>query len=285
MGPRTGRQALRDPALLLLLGASLAVNVYGISWGLPSVQGWAMDEILPERVRDGMSRHFSGGWHEKYPPLHYYLLAAAYSPVLRANGVAAGQPVPADVHYVLFLLGRGLSAAMATGTLVFVFLCGREVMDRRASLLATALVASMAPFAFYAKLANLDVPYLFWWTLSLLFFVRCLKRRQGADLVLFALTAVLASVTKDQAVALYVLTVPLVLAARWRQGGLRAPSGGGRARRGRGSHGALRGHPQPRLELGRLPVPPGAHHRDPRAGTSRSGAATPAGNSASWSRA
>ena len=114
---------------------------------------------------------------------------------------------------------------MATGTLACVFLCARELMDRRAALLATALVASMAPFVFYAKLANLDVPYVFWWTLSLLFFVRCLKRRHGADLVLFALTAVLASVTKDQAIALYVLTVPLVLAARWRQGGPRALGG------------------------------------------------------------
>jgi hypothetical protein len=74
----------------------------------------------------------------------------------------------------------------------------------------------MVPFVFYGKLANLDAPYLFWWTLSLLFLLRSLKRHRRADYLLFALTAVLAVCTKDQAYGLYVLTLPLLLASRWR---------------------------------------------------------------------
>ena len=115
MSPDAERPARRDLVLLLLLAASLLLNAYGIDWGLPSVQGWALDEVLPTSVLDGMSQRFSHGWHEKYPPFHYYALAAAYTPVLRTHGLALDHPLPADVYHALFLLGRGVSLAMATG--------------------------------------------------------------------------------------------------------------------------------------------------------------------------
>jgi len=223
MSPRDGRPAQRDPVLLALLAASLLLNAYGIDWGLPSPHGWALDEILPASVLDGMGRAFSGGWYDKYPPFHYYLLAALYWPVLRSHGLTSAGAVPPEVYHSLFLIGRGLSLAMALGTVLLVYLCGRELLDRRASLLAAAMVALMVPFVFYGKLANLDVPYLFWWTLSLLFLLRSLKHHRRADYVLFAVTAVLAVCTKDQAYGLYVLTVPLLLVARSRH--LRARSG------------------------------------------------------------
>lgn len=216
MSSAAERPALRDPVLLLLLAASLALNAWGIDWGLPSPHGWALDEVLPASVLDGMRRRFSDGWHEKYPPLHYYVLAAAYAPVLAAQGLGAGRPVPAGAYNQLFLIGRAVSLLMGAATVLFVYLCGRELFDRRASLLSASLVALMVPFVFYAKLANLDVPYVFWWMVSLLFLLRCLKRHHRRDYLLFAMTAVLAVCTKDQAYGLYVLTVPLLLVARWR---------------------------------------------------------------------
>jgi len=213
------RPARRDPVLLLLLAASLLLNAYGIDWGLPSVQGWALDEALPSSVLDGMSQRFSRGWHEKYPPFHYYLLAAVYSPVLRAHGLAVDRPLPPAVYHALFLIGRTVSLAMATGVVLLVYLCGREIADRRAALLAAGIVAQMVPFVFYAKLANLDVPYVFWWMLSLLFFLRCLKHQRGHDYLFFTLAAVVAVCTKDQAYGFYVLPVPLLIVARYRRKG------------------------------------------------------------------
>src|SRR5262249_50656244 len=78
---------------------------------------------------------------------------------------------------------------------------------------AAALVALTPTFVYYAKMGNLDVPYLFWFALSLLFFLRAWRRARVVDVVLFALAAALAVATKDQAFALYVLTVP---ALAWR---------------------------------------------------------------------
>ena len=77
-------------------------------------------------------------------------------------------------------------------------------------MLAAALLALSVPFVYYAKTANLDVPYLFWFALSLLFFLRALRRARTADFALFGLAAAAAVATKDQALALYVLTVPVL---------------------------------------------------------------------------
>jgi hypothetical protein len=216
----------RERLLLgLLLAASLGLDAWGIDWGLPSPAGWAPDEIVPRAVVEGMERGFSRGWHEKYPPLHYYLLALAYRPVLAAEGLRPGEPLPPATNHRLFLVGRTLSLLMAAGILALVHRCGLEMgLDGRAALLAAALVALMPPFVFYAKLANLDVPYLFWWTFSLLFLIRVLRLHRPLDYLLLAAAAAAAVGTKDQAYGLYVL-VPVLLAAarrgRDREGGWR----------------------------------------------------------------
>ncbi len=197
-------------ALGLLLLLSFGLNAWAIDWGLPSPSGWAPDELLPSAVLEGMSRHFSGGWHDKYPPFHYYLLSVLYAPGLKAEHLPTGMPLPPEAYHRLFLIGRGLSLLMAAGTLLLVYRCGREAGDRRAGLLAAAITALMAPFVYYAKLANLEVPYLFWWVLSLLFLLKVLDRHRRRDYLLLAATAVLAVTTKDQAYGLYALTVPLV---------------------------------------------------------------------------
>jgi 4-amino-4-deoxy-L-arabinose transferase-like glycosyltransferase len=202
-------------ALGLLLLLSFGLNAWAIDWGLPSPTGWAPDELLPSAVLEGMSRHFSGGWHDKYPPLHYYLLSVLYAPVLKAEGLSTGKPLPPETDHRLFLIGRGVSLLMAAGTLLLVYRCGREAGDRRAGLLAAVITALMAPFVYYAKLANLEVPYLFWWALSLLLLLKVLDRHRRRDYLLLAATAVLAVTTKDQAYGLYVLTVPLVAWARY----------------------------------------------------------------------
>ena len=202
-------------ALILLLLLSLGLNAWAIDWGLPSPSGWAPDELLPSAVLDGMSRGFGGGWHSRYPPLHYYLLAVLYAPVLMAEGVRAGAPVPPEVYHRLFLLGRGLSLLMAAGALLLVYRCGRELGDARAGLFAAAATGLMAPFVFYAKLANLEMPCLFWWVFSLLLLLKVLGRHRRRDYVWLAVTAVLAVTTKDQAYGLYVLAVPLVVWSRF----------------------------------------------------------------------
>jgi len=196
-------------ALILVLAAALVLGAWGLRWGLPSEFGWAPDEVLPAEVDAAVAQRFAHGWHGKYPPLHFALLAAASAPARLAGHVAGWDA--ARVHDARMTSGRVLSLALSLGVLLVVYRCGRETGDARAGVLAAALLALSVPFPYYAKTANLDVPYLFWFALSVLFFLRALRRGRAADFGFFALAAAAAVATKDQAFALYVLTVPFLV--------------------------------------------------------------------------
>lgn len=207
-------------ALLLLL--SLCLCAWGLGWGLPSRKGWAPDELLPQDVLAGLDARFSNGWHERYPPLHYYALAVAYAPALIAEPPQPGRALPLRQQEHLARVGRGLSLLFWTGLLAGVYRLGLELMGRAGGLLAALLTALVLPFVYYAKLANLEVPYLCWWTWSLLFYARALAGRRGATLPLLAFFAALAVTTKDQAYGLYALLPLPILVQRWPEARWRA---------------------------------------------------------------
>lgn len=188
---------------LLLLTVSLSLNFVGVWWGLPSKYGWAVDELNPGVVLAGIETRFSGDWHQPaYPPLHYYLLAATYLPVLASDLV---EPRSVEGYTLFFSLGRVLSLAMGAGIVVLLARLGRNLFDVRAGGFGAMTLALSAPFVYYSKTANLEVPLLFWLLLSLLFFQRVAARGELRDCVGFALSAVLALGTKDQAFAFHVL--------------------------------------------------------------------------------
>jgi 4-amino-4-deoxy-L-arabinose transferase-like glycosyltransferase len=191
------------PLVLLL---ALALFAWGIDWGLPSWRGWAGDEILPQSVAQGLAKRFSGGWHTKYPPFHYYLLALVQTPVRRLLQGADRFAV----HQYLMLAGRWLSVALALGTVWLIYRTGREIYGRRGAVFAGLAVALMPTLVYFAKTANVDGPFLFWIAASFLFYVRLLDRHRPRDYVLFTACAFVAVATKDQAYGLYVLS-PLVI--------------------------------------------------------------------------
>lgn len=199
--------------LILILGASAALNACAMDWGLPSEHGWAPDEIVPSAVLAGLAQRFSHGWYEKYPPFHFALLALSYVPVAAASRVPGLSLDPSQLLHGFFLAGRLLSLLMAGGIVALVYRCSREFQGELASLFAALLAALTPTFVFYAKLANLDIPYLFWFCWSLLFYLRILKDQRARDWVLFAACAAAAVATKDQAYGLYVLSVPFLLLA------------------------------------------------------------------------
>ncbi|HEY3119487.1 MAG TPA: glycosyltransferase family 39 protein [Vicinamibacteria bacterium] len=223
-----GRAAFRAVVLL-----SLASSAAGIGWGLPSVMGWAPDELIPAEVLAAARRHFAGGWHHAYPPFHFYVLAAGYAPILMTTGAKVADTSqelwrrqwPGGAYLALFLTGRAISLLMAAGTLVAVHRAALLVGDRAAAAFAALVLALSLPFAFYSRLANVDVPYVFWFALALLAYVRILARQDLKDYLSFSAAAVLSVCTKDQAWALYPLPAAWVLAelgrAR-RRGGLPA---------------------------------------------------------------
>ncbi|HEY7697011.1 MAG TPA: glycosyltransferase family 39 protein, partial [Vicinamibacteria bacterium] len=196
---------------------SLVLNLGGIWWGLPSRYGWAVDELNPRVILAGIETHFSGDWHQPaYPPFHYYLLAATYLPVLALDLV---DPMSVEGHTWFFLFGRVLSLAMGAGILVLLYRLGRDLFDPLSGVFAALGMALAAPFVYYSKTANLEVPLLFWFLLSFFFFLRLDARGELRDYLGFTVSAVLAMGTKDQAFAFYVLPLAAFALVRARREG------------------------------------------------------------------
>ena len=203
--------------LLTVLATSLALNLVGVGWGLPSRDGWAVDELNPRVILAGIETRFSGDWHQPaYPPFHYYLLAATYLPVLALDLV---DPMSLEGHTWFFLFGRVLSLAMGMGIVLLLYRLGRDLFDPLSGAFAAIAMALSAPFVYYAKTANLEVPLLFWFLLSYCFFLRLDARGELRDYLGFTLSAVLAMGTKDQAFAFYVLPLAVFALLRARREG------------------------------------------------------------------
>jgi len=210
------RKASHRPFLLVLV-LSFFLNLCAIWWGLPSLRGWAPDELVPATVMDAVGMRFSHGWVSPYPPFHYYVLALSHLPFRALHRLHVLDFNTASTYTVLFYLGRLISLLMATAIVILVYRIGCEIDDRRTATLAALITALIAPFVYHAKIATVDIPYIFWFTVSLVFFVRILKNHRLSDYLLFGAAAALAVCAKDQAYGFYVLTAPAVLWALHRR--------------------------------------------------------------------
>ena len=206
---------LRWPPLLAVLLASTLLNALGVWWGFPD--GWAPDEIGPGDVVGGLSQFFSSGWYSRYPPFQYYLLGIFSAPFVVADFLRPSDPNAQGVFSMLFIVNRLVSVAMAAGTIIVCYYSGRALKDRWAGVLAAAAMAVVLPFIYYSKVANLDVPYLFWFALAMLGYIRILQDAPPFAYRLFALAGMLAVCTKDQAYGFFVLPALHVVVRRYQQ--------------------------------------------------------------------
>jgi hypothetical protein len=201
---------LGDRSLHSVLLISMVLNAVGIWWGLN--WRWASDEILPSNVLRGIATMFSHGWFGPYPPVQYYVLAVAYLPFLAAEWLL-GHPIVWPLH----LLNRIVSLFLASGILIACYLSGRTLGGRVAGLAAAVLTALLLPFVYYAKLANLDIPYLFWFSWAMMFYARILMTGDTAAYAWFAITGALAIASKDQAFGFFVAPSVHVVFLRYRR--------------------------------------------------------------------
>jgi hypothetical protein len=202
-------------ALRWILAGSLILNAIGVWWGLPG-GGWAPDELSPVLVMGGAARWFAHGWFDRYPPFHFYVLTATFSPLLLLERLGRVDLSTAMPYALLALASRLVSLSLGVGTLLAIYVAGARTFGRRAGLGAAAMFALVIPFVYYAKTANLDVPYLFWFALSLVFYLRVLDDLSPGDFIGLAACATLAICTKDQAYGLYLLMPFAIVHRMWR---------------------------------------------------------------------
>jgi 4-amino-4-deoxy-L-arabinose transferase-like glycosyltransferase len=208
--------------IVLVLTVSLSLNVLGIAWGLPNYGDWAQDSIALETM-EAIAKRFSNGWFDKYPPVHYAVLALFYAPYIIYLLISGGLDIPTKVfpyglvdplstltHFIL--IARGVSVVLGVAIVLLVYIAVNEFFDRRSALFAALIVALCYPLVYYSKNANVDVPYLFWALLAIVCFLRLLKYGRSKHYLLFALFATLSICTKDQAYGLFLLSpIPILL--------------------------------------------------------------------------
>jgi hypothetical protein len=215
------RAAFRHP-LFWILAAAAGLRLAGLFWGLPASDGWDDDGFAPRNFLTALALTYKPGSYFTYPPFHAFLLALLSAPGI----VIALLQVPsfhqADVigeftkpGYMTFfaVVGRLVSLAMSLGIIWSVGEMARLIAGHRAGLFAAGAAALNFGLTYYGQVGNLDVPYLFWGMLSLLWAMRALVEQHPKHFWLAALFAAASVATKDQAYALFLLSLPLFLLA------------------------------------------------------------------------
>jgi hypothetical protein len=192
-------------ALSFVMMGAAALFLVGIWWGVPDYRGWAPDEVTPLDAILAGERWFADGWASMYPPVHYFLLNIWTLPFLLFERLGLLERMDPPIYGLMFLAQRLLSVLMALSIVAIVYGIAREIKGTRAGVLAALVFVGTLPLTYYAKVTNADVPYVFWFTLSMLFYVRVLRHSKPIDFCLFALTGMIAVCTKDQAYGFYVL--------------------------------------------------------------------------------
>jgi 4-amino-4-deoxy-L-arabinose transferase-like glycosyltransferase len=206
--------------LTWILVAAAGLRLAGLFWGLPASDGWDDDGFAPRNFLTALALTWKSGSYFTYPPLHAILLAILTLPGILIALLHVPSFHQADViaeftkpGYMTFfaVVGRLVNLAMSLGIIWAVGEMARLVSGRQAGLLAVGAAALNFGLTYYGQVSNLDVPYLFWAVLGLLWGMRAVMEQQPRRFWGAALFAACAVATKDQAYALFLLSMPLFL--------------------------------------------------------------------------
>jgi len=208
--------------LFWILAAAAGLRLAGLFWGLPASDGWDDDGFAPRNFLTALALTYKTGSYFTYPPLHAFLLALLTAPGIVAALLHAPSFHQADVigeftkpGYMTFfaVTGRLVSLAMSLGIIWAVGEMARLVGGRRAGLLAAGAAALNFGLTYYGQVGNLDVPYLFWGALALLWSMRAVQEQRPRLFWAASLFAAASIATKDQAYALFLFSLPVWLLA------------------------------------------------------------------------
>src|SRR5689334_2698036 len=220
--------------LFWILAAAAGLRLAGLFWGLPASDGWNDDGFAPRNFLTALALTWKPGSYFTYPPLHAILLAVLTLPGIAIALMHAPSFHQADVigeftksGYMTYfaVTARLVSLVMSLGIIWAVGEMARLVaggalgdsrtapLKNRAGLFAAGAAALNFGLTYYGQVGNLDVPCLFWSLLALLWSMRAVAEQQPRRFWAAALFAAAAVATKDQAYALFLLSLPLFVAS------------------------------------------------------------------------
>ena len=231
VGPadRLRLRSLFLPALLLFIP--------GIWWGLPiGVRGqsgpWGTDELGPVGAINEVYGVFASNkptFNPQYPLFHYLtqlvLVAPAYVIFFLTGHMSYPEPNfphgfdhPRVELAVLTLLARFASTLLAAGVVVMAYKTGRMIRSHLMGVIAAVLVLVQYTTIYYARTSNVDMGALFWTSVGLYVFARCV--RDGATprrWMALGVAGALATASKDAAYAAFLPAGLVILALQLRQ--------------------------------------------------------------------
>lgn len=189
------RELVRSRSRVFWIVAGLTALAAALRFATLGLQSYHHDEIVTaSRVLRGSFWHAMDavGFSESAPPL-YYALAWLWVQIAGTG------------EYGL----RSFSALAGVATVPVVFLLAAELRDRRAGIVAAALVAVNPMLVWYAQEARAYALLVLFCSISLLYFVRSLRRGRPRDLTLWGLVSGLALATH------YFAIFPIAAEALW----------------------------------------------------------------------
>ena len=213
---------LKKPIVWILL-INAVFFITGIWWGMPSSEDWHSDSLAPYYPLLGLSQLFSFGYLNKYPLVHQAFLSILNIPVAAAafinsnpmEGLSLSKFImllrSPEYATILTLTDRFVSVFMGLGIIYFMYKCVKELFGERTAVFAAFLLTFDAVLNFYAHMAKVEVPYLFWAVLGIYMLIRVVKYERTRDYVYLALFSCLCYGTKDQGYAVFLLPFILYL--------------------------------------------------------------------------
>ncbi len=195
------------------IGLAAVVLISGF-WGLGGKSFWASHmesrraEIAKQMVVTGdyIIPKVNGEKIFTKPPLFYWMIAASYKITGKINELSSRLP----------------AIVFGFATLLLVFLVGAKVYDRETGLVAVAVLCTSYLFAHYTRLAELDIPFTFF--ISLSFYLLILLRAGDFSArplgILFWIAVALGFMVKGPFALLFPLASYLALVAFEKEGKL-----------------------------------------------------------------
>jgi mannosyltransferase len=189
------REAVRARSRTFWIVAGLTVLAATLRFATLGVQAYHHDEIVTASrvLRDGFWHAMEAvGFSESAPPL-YYALAWVWTQLTGTGEVGL----------------RSVSALAGVATVPVAYLLGAELRDRRAGIVAAALVAVNPMLLWYSQEARSYALLVLFTALAALYFVRALGDVQRRNLTLWGVFSALALATH------YFAIFPIALEAGW----------------------------------------------------------------------